>query len=89
MVLVCQAMVFSVAINSKKRTLTALLIAANFVEIKGTVFKRYDAHKLMTLTKQDVVERFHLALTLAFVVCEEAQDGLVMPRLYELLRCVC
>lgn len=87
MVLVCQAMVFSVAINSKKRALTALLIAANFVEIKGTIFKRYDAHKLLTLTRQDVVERFHLLLTLAFVVCEEAQDGFAPARLWALLRC--
>lgn len=87
MVLVCQAMVFSVAINSKKRALTALLIAANFVEIKGTIFKRYDAHKLLTLTRQDVVERFHLLLTLAFVVCEDAQDGLSPARLWALLRC--
>ncbi len=30
-----QAMVFSVAMNSKKHALVALLIAANFTEIKG------------------------------------------------------
>jgi hypothetical protein len=30
-----QAMVFGVAMNSKKNTLVALLIAANFTEIKG------------------------------------------------------
>ena len=32
-----QAMVFGVAMNSKKNTLVALLIAANFTEIKGVV----------------------------------------------------
>ena len=30
-----QAMVFGVAMNSQKNTLVALLIAANFTEIKG------------------------------------------------------
>ena len=33
--LLAQAMVFGVAMNSKKNTLAALLIAANFAEIKG------------------------------------------------------
>ncbi len=33
-VIMCQALVFSVAMNSKKNALLALLIAANFVEIK-------------------------------------------------------
>lgn len=37
----------------------------------GTVFKRFDAGKLYNLTCQDVVERFHLILILAFVVVEE------------------
>ena len=32
-----QAMVFGVALNSKKNTLVALLIAANFAEIKGAL----------------------------------------------------
>lgn len=36
-VLLGQAMVFSVALNSKKNALVGLLIAANFGEIKGGV----------------------------------------------------
>jgi hypothetical protein len=35
------------------------------------VLKRFDATKLYTLACQDVVERFHLLLVLAFVVVEE------------------
>lgn len=142
-----QAMVFGVAMNSKKNTLVALLIAANFTEIKGvwsgrkgggaaagragggatalqmapllrlrdlslapctfrcvngvpalecgsrttrrrkaghmplpspsrarhagTVLKRFDTSKLFSLACQDVVERFHLLLILAFVIVEE------------------
>ncbi|KAL4458618.1 hypothetical protein ABPG75_013483 [Micractinium tetrahymenae] len=69
--LMSQAMVFGVAMNSKKNTLVALLIAANFTEIKGTVLKRFDTSKLFSLACQDVVERFHLLLILAFVIVEE------------------
>lgn len=35
------------------------------------MFKRFDATKLFSLTCQDVVERFHLMLALAFVLAEE------------------
>lgn len=67
-------MVFSVAMNSKKHALVALLIASNFVEIKGTIFKKYDSHKLWALTCQDIVERAHLLAALAFVAAEDMRD---------------
>ena len=44
-VLMCLGIVFSVAMNSQRHALLALLIAANFVEIKGTVYKRMDTSK--------------------------------------------
>jgi len=71
-VLMSQALVFGVAMNSQKNTLLALLIASNFTEIKGTVLKRFDPTKLFTLASQDVVERFHLLVVLSFVLVEEA-----------------
>ncbi|KAL6768339.1 hypothetical protein ACKKBF_B38750 [Auxenochlorella protothecoides x Auxenochlorella symbiontica] len=87
-VLLGQAMVFSVALNSKKNALVGLLIAANFGEIKGTVFKRFDAGKLYNLTCQDVVERFHLILILAFVVVEEmGNSGHAAPNAGLLAQC--
>ncbi|KFM29027.1 TAPT1-like protein [Auxenochlorella protothecoides] len=83
-----KAMVFSVALNSKKNALVGLLIAANFGEIKGTVFKRFDAGKLYNLTCQDVVERFHLILILAFVVVEEmGNSGHAAPNAGLLAQC--
>jgi hypothetical protein len=37
-IIMCQGMAFSVAMNSKRSSaLVALLIASNFVEIKGTL----------------------------------------------------
>lgn len=49
--LMCQAIVFSVALNSKRNALLALMIAANFVEIKGTVYKKMDAMKLWSVAQ--------------------------------------
>lgn len=37
----------------------------------GTVLKRFDSSKLYVLACQDVVERFHLLITLSFVLVEE------------------
>lgn len=71
-VIMAQALVFGVAMNSQKNTLLALLIASNFTEIKGTVLKRFDPTKLMVLATQDIVERFHLFVVLFFVLVEEA-----------------
>jgi hypothetical protein len=76
LVLMCHGMALAVAMHSTRgHTLVALTIAANFVELKGTVFKRYDGAKLFGLAAQDVVERFHLALALAFVLVEAAAAG--------------
>eukprot|EP00887_Chlorella_sp_A99_P006432 scaffold3.g6432.t1 len=86
--LMAQAMVFGVAMNSKKNTLVALLIAANFAEIKGTVLKRFDASKLFVLACQDVVERFHLFLILGFVLAEEmGSSGHRAPNRQLLVQC--
>jgi hypothetical protein len=39
----------AVALNSKRNGLLALLIANNFVEIKGAVFKRWDVPRIWGL----------------------------------------
>jgi hypothetical protein len=74
-VVLCQALVFGVAMSSRKNTLLPLLIASNFAEIKSTVLKRFDSARLFALAKQDAVERFHLFVVLAFVLAEEAGGG--------------
>lgn len=74
-VLMCQALVFAVAMNSKKNALLALLIASNFVEIKGTVYKRMDTNKLWSLLCMDIVERFHLVVAMVFVMVEDMDSS--------------
>jgi hypothetical protein len=57
-------MVFAVTMNSKANALLALMIATNFVELKGQVYKRTDTNKLWTLACQvklcraNIAERF-------------------------------
>ena len=87
-VLMSEALVFGVAMNSQKNTLLALLIASNFTEIKGTVLKRYDPTKLFVLVCQDVVERFHLFVILSFVLVEEMSGtGQPLPSVRLLCQC--
>lgn len=74
-VLMCEAILFSVAMNSARHALLALLIAANFVELKGQVYKRTDTSKLWALACMDIVERFHLLVVLSFVVAEDVSNS--------------
>ncbi|CAD7697179.1 unnamed protein product [Ostreobium quekettii] len=71
LVIMCHGMVWSVAMTSSQNTLVALLIASNFTEIKGTVYKRFDPSKLQDLACQDIVELFHLMLSMLFVAVED------------------
>ena len=87
--LMCQALVYGVAMNSKKNSLLALLIASNFTEIKGTVFKRFDPTKIFTLTCQDIIERFHLYVILSFVLVEESVgSGQPLPSQRLVVQCM-
>jgi hypothetical protein len=45
----CQAIIYSVALNGGRNSLVALLIATQFMEIKGIVYKRFDERKLLDM----------------------------------------
>lgn len=56
--------------NSRSNALLALLVSANFSEVKGYVFKRMDATKIGQLACQDAIERVHMFLCLGFVISQ-------------------
>ncbi len=56
-----QVMALNVAVNSYSNALLTLLISNQFVEIKSTVFKKFERANLFQLTGADVVERFSYA----------------------------
>ncbi|KAI9651469.1 MAG: hypothetical protein M1831_000972 [Alyxoria varia] len=55
-----QVITLNVAVNSYSNALLTLLMSNQFVEIKTTVFKKFEKENLFQLTCADVVERFQL-----------------------------
>ncbi|PWN17893.1 DUF747-domain-containing protein [Microstroma glucosiphilum] len=63
-VLFYQLVTLNVAINSYDNALLTLLLSNQFVEIKGSVFKKFEKENLFQMTCADIVERFQLTLIL-------------------------
>ncbi|KAI0081882.1 DUF747-domain-containing protein [Panus rudis PR-1116 ss-1] len=67
LVMIYQMISLNVAVNSYDHALLTLLVSNQFVEIKGSVFKKFEKDNLFQITCADIVERFTLALMLAIV----------------------
>ncbi|KAF8488406.1 eukaryotic membrane protein family-domain-containing protein [Gautieria morchelliformis] len=67
LVLIYQLTSLNVAINSYDHSLLTLLVSNQFVEIKGSVFKKFEKDNLFQITCADIVERFQLSLMLIAV----------------------
>ena len=65
--LLYQVITLNVAVNSYSNALLTLLLSNQFVEIKSTVFKKFEKDNLFQLTCADVVERFQLWLMLLII----------------------
>jgi hypothetical protein len=71
LILFVQVVCLNVAINSRNNALLTLLISNNFVELKSSVFKRFEAENLFQISCADVVERFQLSLFLGLIALQE------------------
>ncbi|KAI8868786.1 DUF747-domain-containing protein, partial [Ramicandelaber brevisporus] len=67
MILYYQMVTLNVAINSYQTALLTLLISNQFVEIKSSVFKRFEKENLFQLSCSDIVERFQLVAYLFII----------------------
>ncbi|KAF9584702.1 hypothetical protein BGW38_005510 [Lunasporangiospora selenospora] len=67
MVLFFQMVTLNVAVNSYSNALLTLLISNQFVEIKGSVFKKFEKENLFQLSCSDIVERFQLSVFVAII----------------------
>ncbi|KAJ1920309.1 hypothetical protein H4219_001422 [Mycoemilia scoparia] len=67
MIIYYQMITWNVAVNSYGQQLLTLLISNQFVEIKGTVFKRWEKENLFQLSCADIVERFQLLIFLIII----------------------
>lgn len=76
-----QVITLNVAVNSYSNALLTLLMSNQFVEIKGSVFKRFEKENLFQLTCADVVERFQLWLVLLIIGMRNVVEvgGLSVP----------
>lgn len=66
-VLFYQVITLNVAVNSYSNALLTLLMSNMFVEIKSTVFKKFEKDNIFQLTCADIVERFQLWLMLVII----------------------
>ncbi|KAF5386234.1 hypothetical protein D9615_002677 [Tricholomella constricta] len=90
LVMVYQLIALNVAVNSYDHALLTLLVSNQFVEIKGSVFKKFEKDNLFQITCADIVERFTLALMLCVVAFRnlielsgsefDFSEGFVLPK---------
>jgi len=69
-VLLGSLVTLNVAIHSSNNALLTLLVSNQFVELKGSVFKKIDKEMLFQTTCSDITERFQLALMLAITTLQ-------------------
>jgi hypothetical protein len=76
-----QVITLNVAVNSYSNALLTLLMSNQFVEVKGTVFKRIERDNLFQLTCADIVERFQLWIMLFIIGMRNVVEvgGLSVP----------
>ncbi|KAI5460461.1 eukaryotic membrane protein family-domain-containing protein [Mariannaea sp. PMI_226] len=76
-----QVITLNVAVNSYSNALLTLLLSNQFVEIKSTVFKRFEKDNLFQLTCADIVERFQLWVMLFIIGMRNVVEvgGLSVP----------
>jgi len=67
LLIIVQAIVLNVAINSFSKALLTIMISNQFIEIKTSVFKRFERNNLFQLSVADARERFHIFIIVLFV----------------------
>lgn len=84
-----QCITLNVAVNSYSNALLTLLLSNQFVEIKGTVFKKFEKDNLFQLTCADVVERFQLWLMLTIIglrnIVQVGDSASILPNSFSIL----
>ncbi|KAI1883693.1 hypothetical protein AGOR_G00234180 [Albula goreensis] len=63
-----QATTLNVAFNSHNKSLLTIMMSNNFVEIKGSVFKKFGKNNLFQMSNSDIKERF-TNYVLLLIVC--------------------
>ena len=90
-ILFVQIVCLNVAMNSRNNALFTLLISNNFMELKSSVFKRFEAENLFQVACADAVERFQLVLFLVLICVQEltslAAARALLPSILAIFAC--
>jgi hypothetical protein len=87
LVMVYQMLCLNVAINSYDNALLSLLMSNQFVEIKGSVFKKFEKDNLFQITCAGLLILFH-NFTVKTLSILGRYRGAVLPWPYALFRCL-
>ncbi|KAF2077870.1 hypothetical protein CYY_000832 [Polysphondylium violaceum] len=74
LVLFSQVITLNVAINSYNNALLTLMMSNQFVELKGSVFKRFESDNLFQISCSDIVERFQVFIFLMIIFFQNLSD---------------
>ncbi|GAB6023288.1 hypothetical protein CHUAL_008098 [Chamberlinius hualienensis] len=69
-----QVTTLNVAINSNNKALLTIMMSNNFVELKGSVFKKFEKNNLFQMSCSDVRERFHYVILLFIVIIQTMKE---------------
>ncbi|XP_067845591.1 transmembrane anterior posterior transformation protein 1 homolog isoform X1 [Heptranchias perlo] len=85
-----QATTLNVAFNSHNKSLLTIMMSNNFVEIKGSVFKKFEKNNLFQMSNSDIRERFNNYVLLLIVCLRNMEQFSWNPdHLWELFPDVC
>eukprot|EP01116_Phalansterium_solitarium_P011374 TRINITY_DN27032_c0_g1_i1.p1 TRINITY_DN27032_c0_g1~~TRINITY_DN27032_c0_g1_i1.p1 ORF type:complete len:254 (+),score=82.38 TRINITY_DN27032_c0_g1_i1:312-1073(+) len=74
LVLFAQIVTLNVAINSHNNALLTLLVSNQFMELKSSVFRKFEKDNLFQISCSDMVERFQLMVFLAMISMQNFSD---------------
>lgn len=87
LVMVYQMLCLNVAINSYDNALLSLLMSNQFVEIKGSVFKKFEKDNLFQITCAGLLPLFHnFAVKILSILGR--YRGALLPWPYAFFRCL-
>lgn len=89
-VILCETTTLNVAFNSHNKALLTIMLSNNFIELKSSVFKKFDKNNLFQLSCYDVKERFHnLVYILIIFIRNMAEFDWQNDQLFELIPTLC
>ncbi|KAI3378915.1 hypothetical protein SNEBB_007378 [Seison nebaliae] len=85
LIILVQTTTLQVAFHSYNSSLISILISNNFIEIKGSVFKKMDQVNLFKLAANDVRERFQMTLMFIIIILRSVMHGMSYESLTNLI----